>query len=228
MILGFHCQNWHSEIQPSLLALPCSLHFYFLPLLLFALNMSEMSTNVQISPSIQNFNQTVTHSSAGEYQNLQTSFRPKGQNYLVWSQLVKTFLKWKGKLSHLVGLVPSPKDPRFATWDEEDSMLMSWLWNSVHSEISGTCMFLTTMKEIWEFLKQSYFNIQDAEREWELGEKLVAPGEEEAVLWWSPNLSRFWLRSWEESWKGAYGRDAKVSPLGLDSGRRAYGAYWME
>ena len=32
-----------------------------------------------------------------------------------------------------------------------------------------------------------------------LGEKLVAPGEEEAVLWWSPNLSRFWLRSWEES-----------------------------
>ena len=41
-------------------------------------------------------------------------------------------------------------------------MLMSWLWNSVHSEISGTCMFLTTMKEIWEFVKQSYFNIQDA------------------------------------------------------------------
>ncbi|RVW45833.1 hypothetical protein CK203_086256 [Vitis vinifera] len=29
-------------------------------------------------------------------------------------------------------------------------------------------------------------------------EKLVAPGEEEAVSWWRPNLSRFWLRRWRK------------------------------
>ncbi|RVW80826.1 hypothetical protein CK203_047812 [Vitis vinifera] len=29
-------------------------------------------------------------------------------------------------------------------------------------------------------------------------ERSCGPGEEEAVLWWIPNLSRFWLRSWEE------------------------------
>ena len=73
-----------------------------------------------------------------------------GKNYLKWSQLVHTFFKGKGKLSHLLGTRPRRKDPRFDTWDEQDSMIMAWLWNSMTLEISVTCMFLTTAKNIWD------------------------------------------------------------------------------
>ncbi|RVW30954.1 hypothetical protein CK203_098733 [Vitis vinifera] len=38
--------------------------------------------------------------------------------------------------------------PRFEAWDEEDSMIMAWLWNSVTPEISDTCMLLATAKDI--------------------------------------------------------------------------------
>ena len=53
-------------------------------------------------------------------------------------------MKGKEKLSHLLGTGPAKGDPEFHIWDEEDSMIMSWLWNSMLHEISITSMFLST------------------------------------------------------------------------------------
>ena len=58
--------------------------------------------------------------SKGELQNIQSSYRLNGQNYLQWSQVVKNFLKGKGKLSHLMGTRPAAEDTTFSIWDEED------------------------------------------------------------------------------------------------------------
>ncbi|KAK8317878.1 hypothetical protein V6Z12_A13G138500 [Gossypium hirsutum] len=92
-----------------------------------------------------------------EFQNIQVAYRLNGKNYLKWSQLVRTFLKGRGKLSHLLGTGPKEGDPKFDAWDEQDSMVMSWVWNSMMPEISDTCMFLNTSKEIWEAVKQDLF-----------------------------------------------------------------------
>ncbi|KAK2966236.1 hypothetical protein RJ640_008219 [Escallonia rubra] len=89
-----------------------------------------------------------------------------------WSQLVRTFLKGKGKLSHLLGTGPKKGDPRFDAWDEEDSMVMSWLWNSMLPEISDTFMFLPTSKEIWEAAQQTYSKVSDAARVFEIKSKI--------------------------------------------------------
>ena len=63
----------------------------------------------------------------GELQNIQATYRLDGKNYLKWSQLVRTVLKRKGKISHLMGTGPKPGNPRFEVWDDEDSMIMAWL-----------------------------------------------------------------------------------------------------
>ena len=44
---------------------------------------------------------------------------------------MKTYFKEKGKLSHLLGLMINKDDPKFVSWDEENSEIMSWLWNSM-------------------------------------------------------------------------------------------------
>ncbi|KAL5560244.1 hypothetical protein UlMin_036455 [Ulmus minor] len=74
----------------------------------------------------------------GELKNIHTAYRLNGKNYLKWSQLVHTSLKGKGKLSHLLGTRPKKGDPRFDAWDEEDSKVMAWLWNSMTPEINDT------------------------------------------------------------------------------------------
>ena len=80
----------------------------------------------------------------GELQNIQAAYRLNGKNYLKWSQLVHTFLKGRSKLSHLLGTRPKKGHPTFEARDEEDSMVMSWLWNSMLPEISDTIMFPST------------------------------------------------------------------------------------
>ena len=54
----------------------------------------------------------------------------------------------KGKLGHIDGTSLKSDDPKFGSWDEEDSMIMSWPWNSMALKISNNCMFLLTTKEI--------------------------------------------------------------------------------
>ncbi|KAL5545583.1 hypothetical protein UlMin_005270 [Ulmus minor] len=113
----------------------------------------KLKNQVEYAPANQGSN---------ELQNIQTAYRLTGKNYLKWSQLVRTFLKGKGKLSHLIGIGPQKDETGFKAWDEEDSMVMSWLWNSMEPEISDTCMFLPTAKDIWESIQQTYSKVNDA------------------------------------------------------------------
>ncbi|TXG53747.1 hypothetical protein EZV62_019003 [Acer yangbiense] len=110
----------------------------------------------------------------GEMQNIQATYRLNGKNYLKWSQVVQTFLKGKGKLSHLLGTGPTKGDPKFEAWDEADSMVMSWLWNSMTPEISDTCMFLSTARDIWESIRQTYFRVKDAAQVYEIKTKTTS------------------------------------------------------
>ncbi|KAK3417008.1 hypothetical protein EUGRSUZ_H02766 [Eucalyptus grandis] len=84
-----------------------------------------------------------------------------GKYYFQWAQIVRTFLKGKGKLSHLEGIGPRQGDHKFQTWDEEDSSIMSSLWSSMQPEISKNYIFLSTAKDIWEAVCQSHSKVQD-------------------------------------------------------------------
>ena len=90
----------------------------------------------------------ITSHKTGELQNIQTTYRLNGKNYFKWLQLVCTSLKGKRKLCYLLGMGPRRGDPRFDAWDEQDSTIITWLLNLLTLEISDTCMFLTTAKDI--------------------------------------------------------------------------------
>ncbi|TXG48630.1 hypothetical protein EZV62_024505 [Acer yangbiense] len=59
-----------------------------------------------------------------------------GNKFLSHIREVDSILQ--GKLSHLLGIRPPKEDPKYATWDEADSMVMSWPWNFMAPEISDT------------------------------------------------------------------------------------------
>lgn len=92
---------------------------------------------------------------------------------MVWSQVVRTKLKGRGKLHHLLDPIPSKEDAKFTAWDIEDSLIMSWLWDSMLPEVSGNCMFLTSAKEIiWETVKRTYSKVKDAALVFEIKTKV--------------------------------------------------------
>ena len=110
------------------------------------------------------------------------------------AQVVRTLLKGKGKLNHLIGPVPSEDDPKFIAWDEEDSMIMSCLWNSMQPETSGTCMFLTTTRDIWETIRQTYSKVRDASHIHKIKTKIGATKQDTFVVTKYNNIMKsLWL-----------------------------------
>jgi len=71
-----------------------------------------------------------------------------GNNYLKWSQCIKTILKGKEEVSHLIDNTLHERGDKFLSWDEKNSMIMAWLWNSMVTEINDTYMFLASAKGI--------------------------------------------------------------------------------
>ncbi|XP_052732974.1 uncharacterized protein LOC128196357 [Vigna angularis] len=128
---------------------------------------------------------------AGELQNIHSAYRLDGKNYLKWSQIIRTILKGKGKISHLTG---NEMDPKFKSWDEEDSMIMAWLWNSMFPEISDTCMFLKSAREIWEAVEQTYSKAKDAAQIYDVKVKTVAAKQGgKSVTEYANQLKSLWM-----------------------------------
>ena len=50
---------------------------------------------------------------------------------------------------------------------------MAWLWNSMTSKISDTCMFLATAKDIWDTIQQTYLKARDATQVYEVKVKTI-------------------------------------------------------
>ncbi|RDX72057.1 hypothetical protein CR513_48513, partial [Mucuna pruriens] len=91
-----------------------------------------------------------------ELPNLMSSFHLNDCNYLQWAQYIHTTLKGRKKLSHIEGNGPPRDDPKFEAWDDEDSLIMTWLWNSMTLEISRNYMFYSSIREIWKNLIETY------------------------------------------------------------------------
>lgn len=113
-------------------------------------------------------------SKTGDLQNIRVTYRLNGRNYLKWSQMVRTYLKGRGRLNHLLNTGPGKGDPAFESWDEEDSMIMSWLWDSMDPMISDTCMFLPSAKDIWDFIRRTYSKARDAAQVYEIKVKAAS------------------------------------------------------
>ena len=89
----------------------------------------------------------------GDLPTIPATNRLNGKNYFKWSQIVHTLLKGRGKQSHILGNGPKAGDPRFVAWDEEDSLIMVWPWNSMIPKISDTCLTLSNAQKMWEAVK---------------------------------------------------------------------------
>ncbi|RVX18623.1 Retrovirus-related Pol polyprotein from transposon RE1 [Vitis vinifera] len=77
-----------------------------------------------------------------------TGHKLNGHNYLQWSQSVLLFICGKGKDEYLTGeaVMPETTEPGFRKWKIENSMIMSWLINSMNNDIGENFLLFGTAK----------------------------------------------------------------------------------
>lgn len=99
-------------------------------------------------------------------------------------------------MKHLADPAPKEEDPNFTKWDEEDSMIMVCLWSYMVLEISDTCMFmfLSTSKEIWDVVNETYSKAKDAAQVNEVKVKTMAAKQgNRTVTEYANQLEALWM-----------------------------------
>ncbi|RDY07720.1 hypothetical protein CR513_08129, partial [Mucuna pruriens] len=87
-----------------------------------------------------------------ELLNLVGSSRLDYRNCLRWVQYIHTYLKRRKKLSHIEGGDPPRNDSKFETWDDNNSLILTSLWNCMTIEISWNYIFYFFARRIFKFL----------------------------------------------------------------------------
>lgn len=124
-----------------------------------------------------------------------TTIRLNGDNFLRWSQSVWMYICGQGKISYITGDKKAPvvDDPLFVTWDTENSMVMTWLVNSMEEDISSNYICYPTAKELWDNVSQMYFDLGNQSQVFELTLKLgEIHQEDDSVTKYFNSLKRLW------------------------------------
>ncbi|KAL4297144.1 hypothetical protein GQ457_12G028170 [Hibiscus cannabinus] len=62
------------------------------------------------------------------------------------------------RIHHWTSQKPNSTDPGYEKWIQENSMVMSWLTNTMTPSIGGNFLLYTTAKDIWDAAKETYSN----------------------------------------------------------------------
>ena len=80
------------------------------------------------------------------------------QNYYSWSRAMVLALTTKKKIGFVNGKISRPKvdSPLFEDWESCNTMVLSWLINSMHVDVSSSIMYCETAREMWLELKHLF------------------------------------------------------------------------
>ena len=105
------------------------------------------------------------------------------------------YIRGRSKIGDLTGEKeePAPEDPFYPTWDAENSMVMTWLVNSMEEDISSNYICYHTAKELWENIHQMYSDLGNQSQVYELTLKLgeIRQGEDSVTKYFN-SLKRLW------------------------------------
>nr|BBC44096.1 predicted uncharacterized protein LOC110755101 [Malus domestica] len=99
-----------------------------------------------------------------------------GSNYSSWSQSVHIYIIGKGKWSYVSGkkMAPAQADALYAIWEEDNAMVQSWLLNSMTKDVRAIFLKLSTAKDVWDAVTQTYSIEKDASKLYELRRQALA------------------------------------------------------
>ena len=80
------------------------------------------------------------------------------RNYQSWSRAMVLALTTKKKIRFVNVKIAKPKDdsPMYEDWGSCNTMVLSWLINSMHVDVSSSTMYCETAREIWLELQRVF------------------------------------------------------------------------
>ncbi|KAJ4760696.1 Retroelement pol polyprotein-like [Rhynchospora pubera] len=117
----------------------------------------------------------------------------KGDNYDLWEKAMKNALRAKNKLGFVNGSIIKPAaGPEANLWESCNSMLVSWLFNSIDSTLQPSIAYMETAKELWDDLRER-FSIGNGPRIHQLKADIAAAKQQgQSVVSYYTRLKGMW------------------------------------
>ncbi|KAF7821761.1 retroelement pol polyprotein-like [Senna tora] len=90
--------------------------------------------------------------------NLITQVQLKGENYEEWARAVRTALRAKKKNGFIDGTIKQPAEDaqELEDWWAVNSMLVSWVRNTIEPTLRSTISHMDSVRDLWEDIKQRF------------------------------------------------------------------------
>ena len=87
---------------------------------------------------------------------------------------MKLFIRGRCKIGYLIGTKHTPKsdDPAYHAWDAVNSLILSWHVSPMEPQISQTYMHLSTAKQLWDAVSETYTDLCNSSQAYELETKI--------------------------------------------------------
>jgi len=162
--------------------------------------MQESSeTSASSQPQIERGSGTSTVHESSNLRITTTLFN--GQNYLSWSRLAILSLKERGKLGYVNGTITAPPvtDLGYGKWDIENSHVINRLVHSMIPSIEEGYLHLTTAKDIWDALADTYSRKGNMAQIFDLKRIIERQTQDEkTVLQYFTSLTGLWQKLWRK------------------------------
>lgn len=116
-----------------------------------------------------------------------------GKTYMKWAQSEKAYNRWSWKYRTFDGSDKKPGiwDPNMIYWRLENSLMISWLIRYLKSVIGKYRLFCPTAKDVWEAIRETYFDVRNASEIFKLKNKLwkAKQGEKEVTVYYNEMMS---------------------------------------
>ncbi|XP_073051665.1 uncharacterized protein [Primulina eburnea] len=85
-----------------------------------------------------------------------TQVQLRGENYEEWARAMRTALRAKKKFGFIDGSVKEPPDDSTEQedWWTVNSMLVSWILNTIEPALRSTITYMEIAKELWDDIKE--------------------------------------------------------------------------
>ncbi|XP_078171460.1 uncharacterized protein LOC144565545 [Carex rostrata] len=123
-----------------------------------------------------------------------SSYVLKGENYDMWVKAMRNALRAKNKLGFIDGTVSQPKleEPEADLWEICNSMLVSWMFNSIDSALQPSVAYFETAKELWDDLRE-HFSVGNAPRIYQLKADIAAAKQQgQSIVAYYTRLKSMW------------------------------------
>ncbi|GLU11356.1 hypothetical protein SLE2022_281110 [Rubroshorea leprosula] len=81
-----------------------------------------------------------------------------GENYHTWKRALQNALYAKNKMGFVDGTLRKPEidSPNYASWKKCNSMVLSWILNTISKELHDSVAYVDSAREVWNDLQERF------------------------------------------------------------------------